>query len=51
MLLGSILTILLASAIVVTMSGKSYAQLLPKQLQSQGGQVTLNGAGSTFVFR
>ena len=28
----------------------SYAQLLPKQIQSQSGQVTLNGAGSTFVF-
>jgi phosphate transport system substrate-binding protein len=32
------------------MSAKSYAQVLPKQLQNQGGQVILNGAGSTFVF-
>jgi phosphate transport system permease protein/phosphate transport system substrate-binding protein len=50
MLLGFISAILLASVIEVTMSVKSYAQLLPKQLQSQSGQVTINGAGSTFVF-
>ena len=50
MLTGFTLAMLLASIIAVTMSVKSYAQLLPKQLQSQSGQVTLNGAGSTFVF-
>jgi phosphate transport system substrate-binding protein len=50
MLTGFTLAMLLASIIAVTMSVKSYAQLLPKQLQSQSGQVILNGAGSTFVF-
>jgi phosphate transport system substrate-binding protein len=50
MLLGFISVILLASVIAVTMSVKSYAQLLPKQLQNQSGQVVINGAGSTFVF-
>ena len=50
MLLGFISTILIASVIAVTMSVKSYAQVLPKQIQSQSGQVIINGAGSTFVF-
>jgi phosphate transport system permease protein/phosphate transport system substrate-binding protein len=50
MLLGFISAMLIASVIAVTMSVKSYAQVLPKQIQSQSGQVTLNGAGSTFVF-
>jgi phosphate transport system substrate-binding protein len=50
MLLGFILAMLIASVIAVTMSVKSYAQLLPKQIQSQSGQVIINGAGSTFVF-
>jgi phosphate transport system permease protein/phosphate transport system substrate-binding protein len=50
LLLGFISVILIASVIAVTMSVKSYAQLLPKQIQSQSGQATINGAGSTFVF-
>jgi phosphate transport system substrate-binding protein len=48
-LIGFTLAILLVSVVGVTMS-KSYAQLLPKQMQSQGGQAAINGAGSTFVF-
>lgn len=49
-LLGFISAILLASIIAVTMS-KSYAQV-PGVIagQSQGGQTTINGAGSTFIF-
>jgi phosphate transport system substrate-binding protein len=50
MLPGFIAVVLLASIIAVTMSAKSYAQLLPKRLQNQSGQVVINGAGSTFVF-
>jgi phosphate transport system substrate-binding protein len=48
--LGFISAILLASIIAVTMS-KSYAQV-PGVIagQSQGGQTTINGAGSTFIF-
>src|SRR5438270_3243353 len=48
--LGFISAILLASIIAVTMS-KSYAQV-PGIIagQSQGGQATINGAGSTFIF-
>src|ERR1051326_5999391 len=42
--------ILLASIIAIRMSVKSFAQLLPGQIQSSSGQSTLNGAGSTFVF-
>jgi hypothetical protein len=49
MLPGFIAVVLLASIIAVTMSAKSYAQLLPKRLQNQSGQVVINGAGSTFV--
>jgi phosphate transport system substrate-binding protein len=50
MSIGFISAILIASVIAVTMSVRSYAQVLPKQIQSQSGQVTINGAGSTFVF-
>ena len=32
------------------MSVKSYSQLLPGQIQSQSGQITINGAGATFPF-
>jgi phosphate transport system substrate-binding protein len=48
--LGFLSAILLASIIAVTMS-KSYAQV-PGVIagQSQGGQATINGAGSTFIF-
>ena len=48
-LLGFISAILLASVTAVTLSVKSYAQTLPGQI-SQGGQTTINGAGSTFIF-
>jgi phosphate transport system substrate-binding protein len=48
-LIGLVTSILLAGIAVASMSAMSYAQLLPKQLQSQG-QVTINGAGSTFIF-
>ena len=41
---------LLASIIAVSMSAKSSAQILPSQIQSQNGQITVNGAGSTFIF-
>src|ERR1041385_5679751 len=42
--------VLLASVIAVSMSAKSSAQILPSQIQSQNGQITVNGAGSTFIF-
>ena len=42
--------VLLASIIAVSMSAKSSAQILPSQIQSQNGQITVNGAGSTFIF-
>ena len=42
--------VLLASIIAVSMSAKSSAQILPNQIQSQNGQITVNGAGSTFIF-
>src|SRR5919202_313917 len=48
--LGLILSILLASITAASIFVKSYAQLLPKQIQSQSGQATLNGAGATFPF-
>src|SRR5919204_5458620 len=48
--LGLTTAILLAGVIAVAMSVKSYAQLLPGQIQSQSGQSTINGAGSTFIF-
>lgn len=48
--LGLILSILLASITAAGIFVKSYAQLLPKQIQSQSGQATLNGAGATFPF-
>jgi phosphate transport system substrate-binding protein len=49
-MLGLTTAILLASIIAISMSVKSFAQLLPGQIQSSSGQSTLNGAGSTFVF-
>ena len=49
-MLGLITSILLASIIAVSMSVKSYAQTLPGQMQSSGGQTTINGAGATFPF-
>jgi phosphate transport system permease protein/phosphate transport system substrate-binding protein len=49
-MLGLTTAILLAGVIAVAMSVKSYAQLLPGQIQSQSGQSTINGAGSTFIF-
>ena len=47
--LGLTTAILLASIIAVSMSVKSFAQILPSQ-SGGGGQSTINGAGSTFVF-
>src|SRR5919198_1637447 len=49
-MLGLTTAIFLAGVIAVAMSVKSYAQLLPGQIQSQSGQSTINGAGSTFIF-
>jgi phosphate transport system substrate-binding protein len=47
--LGLTTAILLASIIAVSMSVKSFEQILPSQ-SGGGGQSTINGAGSTFVF-
>jgi phosphate transport system permease protein/phosphate transport system substrate-binding protein len=49
-ILGLTTAILLASIIAVSMSVKSFAQVLPGQLQSSSGQTTINGAGATFPF-
>jgi len=49
-MLGITTAILLASIIAGSMPVKSFAQVLPGQIQSSGGQTTINGAGSTFVF-
>jgi phosphate transport system substrate-binding protein len=49
-MLGLTTAILLASIIAVSMSVKSFAQVLPGQLQSSSGQTTINGAGATFPF-
>src|SRR5437879_529 len=49
-MVGLTTAMLLAGIIAVSMSVRSFAQLLPSQIQSQSDQTTINGAGSTFVF-
>jgi phosphate transport system permease protein/phosphate transport system substrate-binding protein len=49
-MLGLTMAILLTGVIAMAISVKSFAQLLPGQIQSQSGQGTINGAGATFPF-
>ena len=42
-------SLLLTGIVTLSMSERSYAQLLPKQMQTSG-QSNINGAGATFPF-